>query len=74
MLLKTILLVFFLYIALKVLGVIFRTRVIIKNFNYTDQRPQTKPEGEITINGQIKSSNSKQRNEVGEYVDYEELK
>ncbi len=75
---RILFLILFFYFILQVLRMLFRSRVIIRNFNYTDNRgsgQNKRHEGEVKISGQTEKPGKSGKNpQIGEYVDYEEVK
>lgn len=63
------------YFVIKFLRGLFQTNVIVKNYHYNGSNPntKTKSEGDVKISGGADSSSNKS-DDMGEYVDYEEIK
>jgi hypothetical protein len=63
------------YFIIKFLRGLFQTNVIVKNYHYNGENPNTKAkdEGDVKISGG-EGSNSHKSDDMGEYVDYEEIK
>lgn len=65
------------YFVIKFLRGLFQTNVIVKNYHYNGEdnntNKKTKSEGDVKISGGEGSSSHKS-DDMGEYVDYEEVK
>ncbi len=64
------------YLIIKLLRGLFQTNVIVKNYHYNsgdNANKKTKNEGDVKISGSDGSTSHKS-DDMGEYVDYEEIK
>jgi hypothetical protein len=76
--LKTIFYAFLIYLAYRIIRGLLQARIIFRQFTMNSQTntrnaASHKPEGSVHIETQTNSSNTKTDN-LGEYVDYEEIK
>jgi hypothetical protein len=63
------------YFIIRFLRGLFQTNVVIKNYHYnSDTSTKTKNEGDVKISGGSNDSSSPKSDDMGEYVDYEEIK
>ncbi len=63
------------YFVIRFLRGLFQTNVIVKNYHYNnDTGTKTKNEGDVKISGNSANSSSPKSDDMGEYVDYEEIK
>lgn len=74
--LKFILYLILFYFIIRFLRGLFQTNVIVKNYHYHGENQKDKPEGDVKIiqGKEKKSKGGKPTDNMGDYVDYEEVK
>lgn len=60
------------YFIIRFLRGLFQTNVIVKNYHYHNNNDKQKKEGDVKITGGTTSQTHKS-DDMGEYVDYEEV-